>query len=260
MVKKENLPMLYKSTSVLYGLFCGGAVAPIVFARRLNISVWLGIVIGAAMVLLGAVVCYWLAVKISTGIYRTLYEELDPERALRRFKRELSTKKALEQSPFAALLVTQAYLTMGDFKSAEQTLMAFLNKADGDGGKINAMSHLVAVYTLAGKPELAVNTYKKLESEISGKTLTEDEKLSVETARNATLLADGKPEECIDYFKSECAAQKINLRYITITFRLAEAYAALGNEAEAGKAYRIVADHGKNIYVAKLARQRLAEL
>lgn len=257
MVKKENLPMLYKSTSVLYGLFCGGAVAPVVFARRLNISVWLGIVIGAAMVLLGAVVCYWLAVKISTGIYRTLSEELDPERALRRFKRELSTKKALEQSPFAALLVTQAYLAMGDFKSAEQTLMVFLNKADGDGGKINAMSHLVSVYTLAGKPELAVNAYKKLEGEIIGKTLTEGEKLSAETAKYTALLAAGKPEECIDYFKSECATQKINFRYITITFRLAEAYAALGNAPEAKKAYRIVVENGKDIYVARAARQRL---
>lgn len=257
MVKKENLPMLYKSTSVLYGLFCGGAVAPIVFARRLNISVWLGIVIGAAMVLLGAVVCYWLAVKISTGIYRTLSEELDPERALRRFERELSTKKALEQSLFAALLVTQAYLAMGDFKSAEQTLMAFLNKSDSDKGKIEAMSMLVTVYTLAAKPELAVNAYKKLEGEISGKTLTEGEKLSAETAKYTALLAAGKPEECIDYFKAECATQKINFRYITITFRLAEAYAALGNAPEAKKAYRIVAENGKDIYVARAARQRL---
>lgn len=257
LLSKENLAMLYKKTSVLYGLFCGGAVAPVAFAHRLNISVWLGIVIAAVILVLGTIVSYWLAGKITARICRTQFEELEPERALRRFERELSTKKATEQIPFAALFVSQSYLTMGEFKSAEQTLMAFLNKSDSDKGKIETMSMLVTVYTLAAKPELAVNAYKKLEGEISGKTLTEGEKLSAETAKYTALLAAGKPEECIDYFKAECATQKLNLRNVTMSFRLGEAYAALGNEAEAEHAYRIVAENGKDIYVARAARQRL---
>lgn len=44
---------------------------------------------------------------------------------------------------------------------------------------------------------------------------------------------------------------------MTMSFRLGEAYAALGNEAEAEHAYRIVAESGKDIYVARAARQRL---
>ena len=158
------------------------------------------------------------------------------------------------------MFVSQAYLLMGNFKSAEQTLMAFLNKADGDGGKIDAMSMLATVYTLAGKPESAVNACKKLEGEISGKTLTEGEKLSAETAKYTALLAAGKPKECVDYFKAECTPQKGNLRYVTMSFRLGEAYAALGNKAEAEKAYRIAAEKGKDVYVARTARQRLTEL
>ena len=257
MSKIENIAMLYKKTSILYGLFCGGAVAPIAFAYRLNISFWIGLVIAAVILALGTVVSYWLAGRISSGICRTLFVELEPERALGRFEKEVSSKNATEQSPFAALFVSQAYLATGDFKSAEQTLMAFLNKADGDRGKINAMSCLVTVYVLAGKLELAVNAYKKVESELSGKTLTEDEKAATETAKYTALLAAGKAEECVDYFKAECTHQKENFRYVTMCFRLAEAYTALGNAPEAEHTYRIVAENGKNLYIAKEAAQRL---
>ena len=61
LLSKENLAMLYKKTSVFYGLFCGGAVAPVAFAHRLNISVWLGIVIAAVILVLGTIVSYCLA-------------------------------------------------------------------------------------------------------------------------------------------------------------------------------------------------------
>ena len=83
----------------------------------------------------------------------------------------------------------------------------------------------------------------------------EDADISIK-AQKLELAAE-KAEECVDYFKAECTHQKENFRYVTMCFRLAEAYTALGNAPEAEHTYRIVAENGKNLYIAKEAAQRL---
>lgn len=157
------------------------------------------------------------------------------------------------------MMTAQTYQAMGRFKDAEQALISFLNKSSNGQNKIEAMSMLVALYTSANKPESALSAYEKLESEIRGKTLTQSEKLSVETARNSALFASGKYGECLDYFKSENNPQKGNLRYVTMSFRLAQVYEALGKPDDAQKQYAIVAEKGKELYVTQEARRRLKQ-
>lgn len=259
-VSKESIIMLYKKTSVLYGLLCGLAFAPIIFYRWLNIGILLGIALGAAIFFVGTFICRKLAAGITEEICRTLFTELEPEQTLRKLKSELSSKTATEWSFFAAMMVSQAYQAMGRFKEAEQALIAFLNKSDAAKSKAEAMAMLVNLYTSANKPDSALNAYERLENEIRGKTLTQGEKLSVETARNNALFASGKYEECWEYFKSESNPQKGNLRYIIMTFRLAEVYDALGKAEDAENEYRTVAEKGKDLYVAQKASQRLAQM
>lgn len=49
---------------------------------------------------------------------------------------------------------------------------------------------------------------------------------------------------------------KINMRYFAMTFRLAQVYDALGKPDDAQEQYAVVAEKGKNLYVAQEAKHR----
>lgn len=259
------LIFLFRATAFVHGILCGAAIVVPIILNAVTSNLLPFLMLPVLFVASNFICGGWAAKKLNS-LNEILYTELEPERFLERFTKEVYSKKPNDWNGLVVVLAAQAYHAQGRFKEEESLYLRCLKEGGKllmpesmDEGDYAMLGRLVILYSDAGNADGVKKAFakaQKLETILSRRVNDEAFNAAI---KNCYLKGVGEYDECVEYFE-HCAASSPNkLTEMQSRFRLAEVYAGLGKNEEAQEEYRIVADNGKNLYIAHEAAQRLVQ-
>lgn len=263
MKDRYGLIFVLKKTAFVYGALCGVAIVVPILLNTVT-SDLLPFLLLPVLIVASNYICGIWSFKELKRLNEILYTDLDPDRFLKRFLKEVYSKKPNDWNGFTVEFAARAYHAQGRFKEEERLYLRYLN----EGGKLlmpECMSEgdyallgsVILLYGDAGNADGVKKAYaaaQKLETVLSQQVNDEAFKNAL---YNYYLKGIGRFDECVEFFERCVESSPNKLLELQSRFRLAEIYAALGKSEAAQKEYRIVAENGKDLYIAHEAAQRL---
>lgn len=264
MKHRYGLIFVLKKTAFVYGALCGVAIVVPILLTTVT-SDLLPFLLLPVLLIASNYICGIWAFKELKRLNEILHTDLDPDRFLKRFLKDVYSKKPDDWNGFTVTFVAQAYHAQGRFKEEERLYLRYLN----EGGKLlmpefmsegdyALLGSLVVLYSDTGNVDGVKKAYaavQKLETALSQQVNDEVFKTAL---YNCYLKGIGRFDECVEYFEHCVEISTNKLLELQSHFRLAEIYAALGKSEAAQKEYRIVAENGKDLYIVHEAAQKLA--
>lgn len=261
---KSSLIFLFRKTSFVYGMTLGFALfSPYLLEDVIKSQIQL-MLICVAIVFFGTMLCGNWAVRKFKKLNDILYVDMDPDRFLELFVRELYSSKPEKWRGAALVYAAQAYHMQGSFKQEEALYLKYLNedkkRLSGRLTPRDDFAVLGRMVILYGDAENAAGAQKAFDKfrEIAANiepVLGDDE--YKDFIYNCYLKGVGRYSDCVGFFEWHCDKRPNELCTLASHFRLAEVYKALGSAEEAERECRIVAETGKNTYAAREARRYL---
>ena len=264
--ERSRLIYVFKKSSFIYGILLPLSIfAAILTSPLLNIIEVLQVLVSLACIMLSMWICTIVAERINNKVLKILYAELKPKEFREAFLHEIESRKPKNWNCYIRDVLSLSYKHEGNFKEAEEMLLSSINSIPASTQKraliinrMDALLRLTLIYSHTGKLEAAERAWNEVGVHASKIGVPQEFQPTYFLANNVRQMYAGNACDTIDYFeKNNNENSAVPIIKISNTFRLAEAYRLSGYNEKAREQYSIVAENGKDLYIAQKSREYL---
>lgn len=201
-----------------------------------------------------------------SGALKALLDACDPQgylEELRRVYEKTPERKRARISDFYRASQTTGYLAAGDWENARASIRA-AESANDEYVRLIMRSNAILLHIYLGEIEKAQAGLEDLKQAIADAKLSKAQRQAMFTFAQSRYyeinIAKGNTAECEAQFQLALKGAKRPYARVNAQFKLGEVYRTEGRFDEAKEAYSAVVTDGNALYIARKAKEHLAEI